>query len=90
MVFYDQRGTGRSPLKHAEGLREKGLIDAPREQSFDRLVKLDSSFLAIPVSLITISVENRQWFRPATVSMPRRNLVMGHFQLDLSSVRCAE
>jgi EAL domain-containing protein (putative c-di-GMP-specific phosphodiesterase class I) len=43
-------------------LRGTGLLDAAREQTFDRLTRLASRMLGVPVSVLTLVDEDRQFF----------------------------
>ena len=56
-----------SPLPaRIEALRETGLLDSPCEEAFDRLTRLASRLLRVPVSLVTLVDEHRQFFKSAT------------------------
>ena len=44
-------------------LARSGLLDTAPEKSFDRLTRLASQVLAMPVSLMTLITPDRQWFK---------------------------
>ena len=44
-------------------LARTGLVDTAPEKSFDRLTRLASQVLAMPVSLMTLITPDRQWFK---------------------------
>ncbi|SIO47168.1 PAS domain S-box-containing protein [Singulisphaera sp. GP187] len=44
-------------------LRETGLLDSPAELSFDRLTRLVARFLKVPIALISLVDDRRQYFK---------------------------
>jgi len=44
-------------------LRRYGLMDTPAEEAFDRLTRLAARILDVPIALITLLDEERQWFK---------------------------
>ncbi|MDR2839221.1 MAG: EAL domain-containing protein [Azonexus sp.] len=55
-------------LQHNEearlnALRDLGLLDTPPSESFDRLTRLASRLLGAPVSTISLTDHDRQWFK---------------------------
>jgi|HubBroStandDraft_4_1064222.scaffolds.fasta_scaffold29778_3 transcriptional regulator with GAF, ATPase, and Fis domain len=62
-----QRNDGQSSAVHApERLRElhrSMLLDTPPEESFDRLTRLTSSVLNVPVTLVSLVDSDRQFFK---------------------------
>ena len=44
-------------------LRDLKLLDTPPSESFDRLTRLASQLLAAPVSTISLTDNDRQWFK---------------------------
>ncbi len=44
-------------------LRQLGLLDSPSEPAFDRLTRLASKLLGVPVALVSIVDANRQFFK---------------------------
>ena len=44
-------------------MRACGLLDTPAEQQFDDLVALAASIAQVPIALISLVDENRQWFK---------------------------
>jgi transcriptional regulator with GAF, ATPase, and Fis domain len=62
-----QRNDGNSPAVHApERLRELHrslLLDSPPEESFDRLTRLTSTVLNVPIALVSLVDSDRQFFK---------------------------
>lgn len=62
-----QRSEGESTAVHAsERLRELHrtmLLDSPPEESFDRLTRLTSSVLNVPIALVSLVDSDRQFFK---------------------------
>ena len=62
-----QRSEGKSTAVHApERLRELHrslLLDSPPEESFDRLTRLTSTVLNVPVALVSLIDSDRQFFK---------------------------
>src|SRR5882757_3083398 len=44
-------------------LRNLGLLDTPPSESFDRITRLASRLLGAPVSTISLTDHDRQWFK---------------------------
>ena len=44
-------------------LRSYGLLDSPTEESFDRLTRLAARVFDVPIALISLVDEGRQWFK---------------------------
>lgn len=44
-------------------LRHLGLLDTPPSDSFDRITRLASRLLGAPVSTISLTDRDRQWFK---------------------------
>ncbi len=54
------------PLNEPErlrALRDYAVLDTPPEAAFDRLVRLAAHLLQVPIVLISLVDENRQWFK---------------------------
>jgi len=51
-------------------LQKTGLLDTPSEETFDRLTRLASRVLRVPVSLITLVDADRQFFK-SQVGLPK-------------------
>jgi signal transduction histidine kinase len=46
-----------------EALNQTGLLDSPPEQDFDRLTRLTCHLLKVPVALVSLVAQNRQFFK---------------------------
>ena len=46
-----------------QALRATGLLDSQPEERFDRLTRLAQQCLGVPVALVSLVDENRQWFK---------------------------
>jgi len=46
-----------------KSLRETGLLDSPPEERFDRLSRIAQTALNVPIALISLVDEHRQWFK---------------------------
>jgi PAS domain S-box-containing protein len=55
--------------RRLEVLRETGLLDSGAEEGFDRLTRLATRILGVPVALVTLVDENRQFFK-SCVGLP--------------------
>ena len=44
-------------------LRELLILDTPPEERFDRIVKFAAEEFGVPIALISLVDENRQWFK---------------------------
>jgi GAF domain-containing protein len=62
-----QRSERESSAVHAQArldeLRRTGLLDSPPEESFDRLTRLTSTVLNVPVALVSLVDDDRQFFK---------------------------
>lgn len=58
-----QSGPFLSDSARLAALRELGLLDTPAERAFDRLTRLTSRMLDVPVALISLVDESRQFFK---------------------------
>ena len=67
-------GTEGKPQAHVsllnperlKALEDSGLLDSPPEDAFDRLTRIASRVLGVPVSLISLVDDHRQFFKSAT------------------------
>ena len=74
-----------SPLddeRRMRALRDSGLLDTPREEAFDRLTRLVTRVLGLPVALVTLVDRDRQFFK-SCVGLPepwasRRETPLSH------------
>ncbi len=46
-----------------ERLRNYGVLDTPAEEAFDRVVRLAAAILDVPIALISLIDDGRQWFK---------------------------
>jgi len=65
-----------------EALRKLGVLDTPAEERFDRLTRMAQAFFNVPIALVSLVDEKRQWFKsclglPLSES-PRENSFCGH------------
>lgn len=44
-------------------LRSLGVLDTPKEERFDRLTRLAKRLFDVPIALVSLVDENRQWFK---------------------------
>jgi diguanylate cyclase (GGDEF)-like protein/PAS domain S-box-containing protein len=49
--------------KRLAALRRLGLLDTPAEESYDRIVRMASAMLDVPIALVSLVDEDRQWFK---------------------------
>jgi signal transduction histidine kinase len=57
-----------APIPHNDlarlaALRALAILDTPREERFDRLTRLAAASLDVPMALVSLVDENRQWFK---------------------------
>ncbi|MFL5561873.1 MAG: ATP-binding protein [Gemmatimonadaceae bacterium] len=82
--------TERTNVRHAElddperlaALRHSALLDTPAEEAFDRLTRLATEILGVPVSLVSLVDGDRQFFKSA-IGLPepwasRRETPLSH------------
>jgi two-component sensor histidine kinase len=50
-------------LQRLIALKRHNLLDTPPEEAFDRITRLAAGVLGMPISLITLIDETRQWFK---------------------------
>lgn len=46
-----------------ETLRSLGILDTPQEERFDRLTRIAKRLFGVPIALVSLIDENRQWFK---------------------------
>ncbi len=68
--------------RRLEAVRESGLLDSPREASFDRLTRVAATALNAPIALVSIVDEDRQFLKSCVgVAEPwasRREMPLSH------------
>jgi GAF domain-containing protein len=64
MVGLELGGATREQ-ERLDALRRYGILDSEREAAFDRITSLAADLLEVPISLITLVDEDRQWFKSA-------------------------
>jgi PAS domain S-box-containing protein len=64
----DMTGVLADPGRLA-ALRRTGLLDTPAEETFDRLARLAALMLGVPIALVSLVEEDRQFFK-ACVGLP--------------------
>jgi GAF domain-containing protein len=50
-------------FERLDALRSTGLLDSPAEEAFDRLTRLAARLLRVPVALVSLVDEDRQFFK---------------------------
>jgi len=67
-------------------LRDLQLLDSKSDQGFDRLTELATQIFDVPMSMITLIDEDRQWFKSrqglSVCETPRRISFCGHVVAD--------
>src|ERR671914_2989559 len=68
--------------RRLDALRTSGLLDTPSEEAFDRLTRLVTRLLDVPVALVTLVDGDRQFFK-SCVGLPepwaaRRETPLSH------------
>ncbi len=58
----------RAPLPHDEdvrlaALRELSILDTPPEERFDRITRVAAALADVPIALVSLVDEHRQWFK---------------------------
>jgi GAF domain-containing protein len=66
----EARATNNEPQRLA-ALKEYGILDTAEEQSFDDIVVLATSICKVPIAMVSLVDESRQWFK-ARVGVTRR------------------
>jgi diguanylate cyclase (GGDEF)-like protein len=65
-----------------ETLRSLGVLDTPAEERFDRLTRMAKRMFGVPIALVSLVDENRQWFKScvglAASETPRDISFCGH------------
>jgi hypothetical protein len=56
-----------------EALRRYDMLDTPPEKQFDRVVRLATRWFEVPMSLVTLLDEDRQWSHGLRWNRPARN-----------------
>ncbi|WP_080761851.1 sensor domain-containing diguanylate cyclase [Aeromonas hydrophila] len=46
-----------------DALRHLAILDSPAEERFDRITRISKSIFNVPISLVSLIDENRQWFK---------------------------
>ena len=53
----------RSEQRRLAALKRVGLLDTPPDERFDRLTRIAQRFYQVPVALVTLVDDQRQWFK---------------------------
>jgi PAS domain S-box-containing protein len=76
----------KDELQRLIALRSLHILDTPPEERFDRITRLAISFFRVPIALITLIEEKRQWFKShygtEIVETPREVAFCAHAILD--------
>ena len=69
-------------LRRLATLRALGLLDTPAEERFDRITRLAQRLFGVPIALVSLIDEDRQWFKSrqglAVAETPREVAFCGH------------
>lgn len=72
--------------KRLAALRSLNVLDTPIEERFDRLTRLACRLFNVPIALVSLVDEKRQWFKSAVgmdiSESPRENSFCGHAILE--------
>ncbi len=49
--------------RRLQALLRLGLLDTPAEERFDRIVRMAARMFQVPISLVSLLDESRQWFK---------------------------
>ncbi len=60
-----------SEASRLESLRQMAILDTPDEEALDRIIRVVSLMFEVPIALISLVDENRQWFK-ACIGLPVR------------------
>ncbi len=55
--------TPQDEQARVETLRSLGILDTPPEERFDRLTRMAKRLFGVPIALVSLVDENRQWFK---------------------------
>ena len=65
-----------------KSLRALNILDTPPEESFDRLTRMAKRLFGVPIAIVSLVDENRQWFKSSigvtTTETPRDISFCGH------------
>lgn len=87
----DRHGSRPAPLpvdesRRLDKLASYEVLDTPAEEDFDRITRLIASLLDVPISLVSLVDETRQWFKSHhgldTAETPRECSFCAHAILD--------
>lgn len=55
--------TPQNEAERLKTLRSLDILDTPQEERFDRIVRMAKRIFGVPIALVTLVDENRQWFK---------------------------
>ena len=75
-----------------QALQQLGILDTPAEERFDRLARLARRLFDVPIALVTLIDQNRQWFKACSAAdefenpgqVPREITFCGHTIMEES------
>ncbi len=72
----------RNEAQRLQCLRSLGILDTPAEDRFDRITRIAQQVFDVPISLVSLVDENRQWFKACigldVLETPRDVSFCGH------------
>lgn len=63
-------------------LRQLNLLDTPASESFDRITRMASQLFDLPISAVSLTDENRQWFKS--------RVGVDHWEIPRETAPCAD
>lgn len=87
MVGYNHEGpmllpSTKAELERLRALCATGLLDTPPEERFDRITRLAAGFFGVPICLVSLVDEDRQWFKSrfglAALQTPKSDAFCAH------------
>ena len=72
----------KAELERLRALSATGLLDTPPEERFDRITRLAARYFDVPICLVSLVDQDRQWFKSrfglTTLQTPKSNAFCAH------------